>query len=66
MTVCGVGITDGWLATLVTGGSLVLLLGLLAWSAEWAQQRYEHRRMRPIIRTRVGLPAEPIEEVEDD
>lgn len=57
MTVCGVGISDGWLATIVVGGSLVLMLLILAGVAEWSTRRYmrnpyrdaEHRaeRWRP-------------------
>lgn len=66
MNVCGVEVTDGWQATLVIGGALVALLGLGAWSADWAQRRYERVKNHPRIVRRSRLPAEPLEEFEDD
>lgn len=64
--ICGVALTDGWRAFFIVGGPLVALLGLGAWSAEQVQRRYERVKTHRIIRTRLNLPAEPIEEVEDD
>ena len=40
MEVCGVTVSQGWTATIVVGGSLVLLLLVLWALAEWSTRRY--------------------------
>lgn len=50
MTICGVAVTDGWLATIVIGGALVLLMLVLVGLAEWSTRRYVRANNRPQIR----------------
>lgn len=63
---CGESITESRAAAFVSGGVLAVLLGLGAWSADWAQRHFERIKQRPRILRRSRLPAEPIEEIEDD
>ena len=68
--VCGVAISDGWMATLVIGGALVLIMLVLVGLAEWSTRRYvRNTRYLPTVRRRAGeswRPPEAREEEPDD
>lgn len=68
MTVCGVGISDGWLATIAVGGSLLLLMGVLLGIAEIATRRYVRSSYTAEVRHRAERwrPRSEREDLADD
>ena len=66
--ICGVSVSDGWLATAVVGGLLILVGAVLWGMAEIATRRYVRARNHPHIRRRAESwrPPEAREEPEDE